>query len=249
MDLSKRTVLITGGSSGIGFGLADAFHKAGSRIIICSRDPVRLEKAGKELPGITAIRCDIGVPEQRELLAEEVLRRFPDFDVLVNNAGIQRHIDLKKGLDEIRSGGDEIGINFTAPVELTSLFVRHLITRPTAAIINVTSGLGFMPMPHTPIYNATKAAMHTYTLALRQQLKGTLVKVVEIVPPMVDTGLNSEGRDRHRMKFRGISVADYIPTVVKGLEEDMDIIFHGEGRNILTEPRGVTETSLLDPKW
>jgi len=178
-----------------------------------------------------------------------VLRRFPDLDILVNNAGIQRYIDLTKGYDELKSGEDEIAINFVATVELTALFIGHLMKGPSAAVINVSSGLGFMPMVNTPIYSATKAAIHTYSLVLRQQLKDTSVKVVEIVPPMVDTGLNKEGRDSARLKFRGISLSEYIPTVMKELENGADMIFHGEGDKIMSESRGESESRLLTPSW
>ncbi|MBU1075930.1 MAG: SDR family NAD(P)-dependent oxidoreductase, partial [Spirochaetes bacterium] len=219
---------------------------AGSTVIICGRNSGKLEKAEKAIPGITAIRCDVGIAEQREKLAAEVLSRFPDLDILINNAGVQRYIDLKKGIKEVRSGENEVEINFTAPVELTSLLISHFLTRPSAAVINVSSGLGFMPMP---IYNATKAALHTYSLVLRQQLKGTSVKVVEIVPPMVDTDLNKEGRNRAKMKYRGISIAEYIPSVIEGLENDSEIIFHGDAQDILTQPRGESEKKLLEPQW
>jgi uncharacterized oxidoreductase len=108
--------------------------------------------------------------------------------------------------------------------------------------------LAFMPMAATAVYNATKAALHTYTLALRQQLEGTAVRVIEVVPPMVDTGLNRAGRDRARMKFRGISVAEYIPDVMDGLRRGEETIFHGGGADILTLPRGETEKRLLAPR-
>jgi len=249
MKLSNRTVLVTGGSSGIGFGIAEAFHRSKSRVIICGRNKEKLSAVERKLPGIIALPCDVGDARQRENLAGEVLRRFPDLDVLVNNAGIQRYIDLKKGYDELRSGEDEIAINFVSTVELTALFIGHLMKRPSAAVINVSSGLGFMPMVNTPIYSATKAAIHTYSLVLRQQLEDTSVKVVEIVPPMVDTGLNKEGRDGAHLKFRGISLSEYIPTVIKGLEDDADMIFHGDGENIMSEPRGESESRLLTPSW
>jgi uncharacterized oxidoreductase len=176
-------------------------------------------------------------------------RRFPDLDILVNNAGIQRYVDLKKGYDELKSGDDEIAINFVSVVQLTALFIGHLMSRPSAAVINVSSGLGFMPMVSTPIYSATKAAIHTYSLVLRQQLRDTSVGVIEIVPSMVDTGLNKEGRDAARLKFRGISLSKYIPSVIKGLENDDEMIFHGDGAKILSEPRSESESRLLKPSW
>ncbi len=245
MKLSDRTVLVTGGTSGIGLGIAEAFHGCGSRVIVCGRNRERLSAVEKKFPGIAALPCDVGDSSQRKHLAADVMRRFPDLDTLVNNAGIQRYVDLKKGYDELKSGEDEIAINFVSVVELTALFIGHLMSRPSAAVINVSSGLGFMPMLSTPVYSATKAAIHTYTLVLRQQLKDTSVGVIEIVPPMVDTGLNREGRDATHLKFRGISLLEYIPTVIRGLKNDEEIIFHGGGAMILFESRGESETRLI----
>jgi uncharacterized oxidoreductase len=249
MKLSNRTVLVTGGTSGIGLGIAEAFHQSKSRVIVCGRDRGKLSAVEKKFPEITALSCDVGDARQRKNLASEVLRRFPELDILVNNAGIQRYIDLKKGYDELKSGEDEIAINFVSAVELTALLIGHLIGRPSAAIINVSSGLGFMPMLDTPIYSATKAAIHIYSLVLRQQLKDTSVKVIEVVPSMVDTGLNKQGRDAAHLKFRGISLSDYIPTVIKGLEEDTEMIFDGDGEKMMSEPRDKSERRLLTPSW
>jgi uncharacterized oxidoreductase len=106
-----------------------------------------------------------------------------------------------------------------------------------------------MPMLDTPIYNATKAAIHTYSLVLRQRLKDTSVKVIEIVPPMVDTDLNKGGRNAAHVKFRGISVSEYMPTIIDGLKNDVEIIFYGDGEEIMNEPRGESEMRLLTPRW
>jgi uncharacterized oxidoreductase len=249
MKLSNRTVLVTGGTGGIGLGIAEAFRRSKSRVAVCGRDQEKLSAIKERFPDITALPCDVGKAQERKRLAAEVLRRFPDLDILVNNAGIQRYVDLTKGYDELKSGEDEIAINFVSVVELTALFIGHLLKRPSAAVINVSSGLGFMPMLDTPIYSATKAAVHTYTLVLREQLKGTSVRVIEVVPPMVDTDLNREGRDRAHLKFRGISLSKYIPTVIKGLENDADMIFHSDGEKVMTEPRGESERRLLTPSW
>jgi len=249
VDLSRRTVLITGGSSGIGLGLAGAFHSCGSTVVVCARDEKALSAAADRLPGIVALPCDLADRRQREDLAAEVLRRFPELDVLVNNAGVQRYVDLTKGYAELKSGENEIEVNFAAVVDLTALFVEHLLGRPSASVVNVTSGLGFMPMLSTPIYSATKAAVHTYTLVLRRQLAGTSVGVVEIVPPMVDTNLNRQGRDASGLSFRGIDVDEYVSTVVRKLEDGAAVVFHGDGEKVLTQPRSESETSLLDPSW
>ena len=229
--------------------LTESFQKLNSRVIVCGRNKEKLSTIKEKFPDITALNYDIGDAMQRKKLAAEVLRRFPDLDILVNNAGIQRYIDLKKGYNELKSGEDEIEINFVSTVELTALFIGHLMKRPSAAVINASSGLGFMPMPNTPVYSATKAAIHTYSLVLRQQLKDTSVRVIEIVPPMVDTDLNKEGRKAAHIKFIGISLSEYIPTIIKEIKNDSDIIFHGDGNKIMTEPRGESERRLLEPSW
>lgn len=249
MQLSNRTVLVTGGTSGIGLGIAEAFLKSKSKVIVCGRDKKKLASVKEKFPDITTIPCDVGDARQREELARETINNFPELDILVNNAGVQRYIDLKKGFDELKSGEDEIAINFISVVELTALFISHLMKKPTAAIINVSSGLGFMPMLNTPIYSATKAAIHTYSLVLRQQLKDTSVRVIEIVPPMVDTNLNRAGRIAAHIKYSGISLSDYIPTVINGFENDSDTIFYGDGEKIMTDPRGESEICLLKPSW
>jgi uncharacterized oxidoreductase len=247
MELANRTVLVTGGSSGIGLGLAEAFHSRGSTVILCARAEKALAAAAERLPGAITLSYDLADEQQHMELAAEVLRRFPAMDVLVNNAGVQKCVDLKKGYAELKSGEDEIAVNFVAIVELTALFIEHLLGRPSATIINVSSRLGFMPMLSLPIYCATKAAVHTYSLVLRQQLKGTPVEVVEIAPPMVDTNLNRSGRDAAGRGFRGVSISEYIPTVVEGLEGDTDTIFYGDGKDLLSRPRGESEGSLLNP--
>jgi len=245
MELSNRTVLVTGGTSGIGLGIAEAFQQAKSKVIVCGRDKKRLSSVGNQFPDITALVCDLADAKQRRALAADVLHRFPSLDILVNNAGIQRYIDLKRGFEELKSGEDEITINLVSPVELTSLFIEHLMKRPSAAVINVSSGLAFTPMLDTPIYNATKAAIHTYSLVLRQQLRDTKVKVFEIVPPMVDTNLNKAGRDAAGARFRGVSVAEYMPTIINGLKNGVETIFYDDGEKILGQPRGESEVRLL----
>jgi uncharacterized oxidoreductase len=247
MKLSGRTILVTGGTGGIGLGIAEAFYRAHSQVIVCGRDREKLSMVEGRLPGIVALHCDVGDARQRKDLAAEVVRCFPNLDILVNNAGVQRYVDLTKGYDELKSGEDEIAINFVATVELTALFIGHLMKRPSAAVINVSSGLGFMPMVSTPIYSATKAGVHTYSLVLRQQLKSSEVRIVEIVPPMVDTDLNKGGRHAAHLTYKGVSLSEYIPTVIQGLENDVDMIFFGDGEKVISEPRGLSEERLLAP--
>jgi uncharacterized oxidoreductase len=217
MKLSGRTVLITGGATGIGLGLAEAFMKAGSTVIVCGRRAAKLEEAKARFPQLHTRVCDVGRADQRRELAKWVTAQFPALDVLVNNAGIQREVDLwEEGDWEARQ--QEIAINFEAPVHLTTLLVPHLLKQPEAAILNVSSGLAFTPMARMPIYCATKAALHSFTMSLRRQLRDTNVKVVEIIPPMVDTELDQGARERRGQTYRGVSVEEFIQGILPGLE-------------------------------
>jgi uncharacterized oxidoreductase len=226
MKLGGNTVLITGGSMGIGFGLAEAFLRAGSEVIICGRREDRLLEAQSRLHGAHIRACDVADREDQKRLHEWAIERFPQLNVLVNNAGIQRDLDLTQGAEEILSGDSEIAINLEAPVLLAARFIPHLIRQPQAAIINVSSGLIFRPMAGVPIYCATKAALHVYSGLLRQQLAGTPIQVFELIPPMVDTELNRIGRNKRNLAYRGITIAEYIATVVGGLEQDVLEIRH-----------------------
>lgn len=217
MQLGGRTVLITGGATGIGLGLAEAFVKGGSTVIICGRRAQRLEEAKAKLPALHTRVCDVADADQRRDLIRWVTSEFPDFDVLVNNAGIQREVDLwAEGDWEARR--QEITINLDAPIHLSTLAIPHLLQRPQAAIINVSSGLGFTPMARMPIYCATKAALHSFTMSLRRQLRGTSVEVIEVIPPMVDTELDQGARERRGQTYRGVSVEEFIAGILPGLE-------------------------------
>ncbi len=140
-------------------------------------------------------------------------------NVLVNNAGIQKEIDFKKGTEDLFVDGDEIELNFQAPVHLSALFTPHLMKQPEAAIVQVTSGLAFNPLAVYPVYCATKAALHSFSLTLRHQLRDTSVEVIEMAPPMVDTGLNQKSRDKQGLTYRGISSEEYVQYFLDGLKE------------------------------
>jgi uncharacterized oxidoreductase len=193
MDLGKATVLVTGGASGIGFALARRFLAAGSRVIVCGRRQEVLDAARREAPGLEAIRCDVGREEERVALFERVTREFPEVNVLVNNAGIQNRPPRFTEAQDWIALKSELAINFEAPVHLAALFVPTLTRQPEAALVNVTSGLAFVPLAFMPTYCATKAALHSFTLSLRHQLRETSVRVVEIAPPAVDTDLGGPG--------------------------------------------------------
>ncbi len=192
MNLSSSTVLITGGSNGIGFALAQRFLKSGSKVIICGRNESKLAEAKEKLGDVKTRVCDVGNQKDRESLYIWALYEFPALNVVVNNAGIQRRVQLA-GEGDWKPIDEEISINLDAPIHLSTLFIPHLQKQKDSAIINITSGLAFVPMATAPIYCATKAALHSFTLSLRHQLSRTSVSVIEIIPPAVQTDLGGPG--------------------------------------------------------
>jgi uncharacterized oxidoreductase len=192
MQLASHTVLVTGGASGIGFALAERFLRAGSQVAICGRRADKLAEARAKHPEIKTFVCDVGHEAERVALLDLATQELPGLDVLVNNAGIQRRIQLQEPGDW-SAVSEEIAINLEGPIHLSTLFIPHLLRQEKPAIVNVTSGLSFTPLAGVPVYSATKAALHSFTLSLRHQLAGTPIEVVEIIPPAVDTDLGGPG--------------------------------------------------------
>ena len=193
MKTQGNTILITGGSNGIGLALAERFLKRGNEVIICARRQDRLDAARARLPGLHTRCCDVGDEARRLELFRWVTGQFPGLNVLVNNAGIQQRVDFAGGAVDWRQCKQELAINLEAPMHLSALFVPHLKTQRDPLIINVTSGLAFMPPVWAPVYGAGKAALHSFTFSLRRQLAGGPVKVIEIIPPAVNTDLGGAG--------------------------------------------------------
>jgi uncharacterized oxidoreductase len=188
MKLQERTVLITGGTSGIGFELAKQLLERGNTVIVTGRDQEKLDATKRVLPGVHTVKSDVSDPGAIAALYNSVLAQFPALDTLVNNAGIMRNLNLNqdRNLNDVTR---EIEINLSGPVRMIQQFLPHLKTRTGALIVNVSSGLAFIPFPASPVYCATKAAIHSYTQSLRIQLDGTGVTVVELAPPAVETPL------------------------------------------------------------
>ena len=209
MELRENNVLITGGGSGIGFEFARVLVARGNRVMICGRDVGRLARAVDAIPGLLAVQADVATADGRARLLDDALRLLPDLDVLVNNAGIQRRQRFGADTAPWADRAQEIAINFEAPVHLCALFLPHLRQRPGAAIVNVSSGLAFLPVTFAPVYAATKAALHSFSQALRAELRGTAVVVVEIVPPMVNTDLGGSG-----LHGDGVPVSLFVDDVV-----------------------------------
>lgn len=227
MKMNGNTILITGGATGIGYAMAEDLLSLGNEVIICGRRENKLQEAKLKHPEFHIFTCDVSDKGGREKLLDFMLSEFPAVNILINNAGIQRDIDLKKGLEDLISGENEITINLETPVYLTAMFLKHLEKQENPVIINVSSGLAFRPMPMVPIYCATKAALHTYTLLLRQQLEETGVKVFEVIPPAVESELNLEGRKRRGVGIKLVTSGDFSKAVIKGLEKDEFEIRYG----------------------
>lgn len=218
MDVRNNTILITGGATGIGFALAESFTRLGNEIIICGRRENKLAEAREKLPSLHTLRCDISKESDRKSLYDFVSSSFKGINVLVNNAGIQRTVDLRKGLEDLLKNDDEININFTSQVYLSAYFIPLLSKQKEAAIVNVSSGLGFVPMAIFPIYCATKAAIHSFSMSLRHQLRETSIKVFEVIPPTVyDTELKGQKQERNEYSISAAEVAD---AAMKSLEND-----------------------------
>jgi uncharacterized oxidoreductase len=200
MKTKENTILITGGATGIGFSLAETLVKAGNRVIICGRREGKLKEAKGKLPQIQTRVCDVSREKERESLFNWVKDNFKDLNVVINNAGIQRMVNLKKGTQDLFNGENEIETNLVALIHLSAYFIPLLLKKKEAAIINVSSGLGFVPIAAMPVYCATKAAVHSFSLSLRHQLKNTTIKVFEVIPPIVDTELDKGARDRREIE-------------------------------------------------
>jgi len=188
MKLNAKTILITGGTSGIGLELATQLLQRGNTVIVTGRDQQRIDATSRTLPGVHVFQSDVSDPEAITVLRDAVLERFPALDVLVNNAGIMRNLNLNQDRD-LTDVTREIEINLCGPVRMVQSFLPHLKTRKDALIVNVSSGLAFIPLPLSPVYCATKAAIHSFSQSLRAQLGGTGVTVIELAPPGVETPL------------------------------------------------------------
>jgi len=237
MQLSGHHILITGGTSGIGAALATAFHKRGNKVGICGRRTERLKEMQARLPGIKTLACDISQDAGRHALLEWAQKEMPLLNMLVNNAGIQRDIDLTQGLDEYMSGENEIRVNLQSPIELTGLFAPFIRKNNNPTLINVSSGLGFVPAAAMPVYSATKAGMHAFTMAIRQQFQKIGIRVYEIIPPAIDTELNPQGRAK-RGNFRAnLAPEAFVEGVLKALADDVPEIGYGDSVKFITASR------------
>ncbi len=191
MKLTNRTILITGGSAGIGLAFARKFLELGNEVIVTGRRQKALDAVKAEHPKLHAIQSDVAEPAQIAALAARVKAEFPKLDVLMNNAGIFLNKNLKTPASDLGGLMLEMNINVGGVIGMTSAFI-DILTANKGTLINVSSALAFVPLPSAPIYSATKAAIHSYTQSLRFQLEETGVEVIELMPPVVKTELAAD---------------------------------------------------------
>src|ERR1700746_3180551 len=232
MKLTSNTILITGGAGGIGYELTKHLAALGNTILITGSNKAKMDRAKAALPGIHTFQSDVSDPEAIATLYEKVTKQFPELNILINNAGIMREINVHDTAGSLEDITREIEINLSGPIRMVNQFLPHLKTRSEAAIVNVSSGLAFVPLPISPVYCATKAGLHSFTESLRVQLKDTKVKVFGLAPPATQTELLGDF-DFEDMKGVSImKVEDMVKVAVKGVQNDRFEIRPGQANQL-----------------
>jgi uncharacterized oxidoreductase len=200
MKISGNTIFITGATSGIGRGLAEAFHSKGNKLIIGGRRKALLDEITQANPGIDSVEIDVSNPAEIASVAADLIHKYPELNVVINNAGIMPFDDVTGPLDDAQSTY-LVDTNLLAPVRISGAFIEHLKRQPLAYIINNSSTAAFIPMAMFALYSATKAAIHSYSLSQRFALRNTSVHVLEIAPPWVDTDLVYKSGDERALQL------------------------------------------------
>lgn len=226
MRLQHNTILITGGTSGIGYEFAAQLLELGNTVLVTGRDQAKLDQTRQRLPGVHTFQSDVSDPAAIEALFERVTAQFPALNVLINNAGEMRKLNLQDPALNVFDVTREIDIDMAGPIRMVQRFLPHLKAQKTAAILNITSGLAMVPFPLAPIYGAAKAGLRSYTQALRVQLQNTKVQVFELVPPSADTPLNTRFSNGHDLT-KLIAPKDLVAGALKGMERNTFAMYPG----------------------
>jgi uncharacterized oxidoreductase len=230
MKLDNNTIFITGGASGIGRALAESLHKAGSKVIIASRRKELLDTVTAANPGMESVILDVSTAAGVSAAVTEAIDRFPDINVVINNAGIMQIDNAAGELDDAQAS-DIVATNLLGPIRVTSGFIELLKTKKDAVVIYVTSVLGFVPLAPTAVYSATKAAMHSFAMSQRFMLQGSGVRVLEIAPPWVQTELLNSSEEP-----RAMPLAPFIDQAMGELATDADEILVGLAPFLRSQP-------------
>jgi uncharacterized oxidoreductase len=220
MKTTDNTILITGGGSGIGRGLAEAFHRLGNRVIIAGRGQKTLDETTAANPGIKSLTVNVSDPKSIQSFAAQLTKDHPSLNVLINNAGMMRPENLLEQQNDLSDAETTIATNLVGPIRLTAALLPVLRKQPRATVMNVSSGLAFVPLAMTPTYCATKAAIHSYTQSLRYQLQATNIEVIELIPPYVQTTLmgDQQANDPNAMPLN-----DFIEEVMEIFKTQPDV--------------------------
>lgn len=210
MDMSGNCILVTGGATGIGRRLAEIFHAQGNTVIVASRRRAALDAVVAANPGMIAMELDVADPAAIMAFAEKIVAEHPALNVVLNNAGIMPSEDFLDAPNWLATAEATVATNLLGPIRLTAALLPHLLGRPKAAILNVTSGLAFVPKLANPTYSATKAALHSWTMSLRRQLAETSVEAIEIAPPYVQTELTGPAQ---AVDPRAMPLEDFVQEV------------------------------------
>ena len=227
MKLDKKIALVTGGGSGIGLAISNALSAKGATVIICGRNKAKLENAKQEFPSLEIEVCDVSNSDQITALASSIEHKFGGLDLLVNNAGICENVDYVNGSPTLEMQEREIDIDFVGPIRMIHHFLPILRKRNESAIVNVSSGLAFVPLTLAPVYCATKAGLHSWTRSFRYQMAKTNVKVFELMPPLVETDMVADFEGQKMMKPDVLAKA-----LIKGLEGDKYEITPGQSSQL-----------------
>lgn len=217
MNLTGNTVLIIGGTSGIGLAFAEAFHSRGNKVVIAGRRQDRLDQIAEDHPGIAGIPLDVDDSAAISAFAAEVRDRFPDLNVLINNAGISRPEDLSSGKTGLATAEAVVGTNILGVLRVTAEFLPMLADQPRSTVITTTSGLAFVPRSAYPTYCASKAFLHSWLQSLRVQLRNSSVEVLELAPPYVQTELAGAAQ---AVDPNAMPLAAYMTEVMELLEHE-----------------------------
>lgn len=235
MKFLSNLALITGGGTGIGRGLAEALARQGTRVIITSRRASVLAEVCATNPGISAYQLDLTDRAALAKAAKELPEKFGPIDCLINNAGVQR-IQVLREPQPLDFGDLEIDTNLSALLATTAALLPHLMAQPRSSIVNITSGLAYVPLARMPVYCATKAAVHSFTQSLRHQLRGTPVRVIELAPPAVRTELHDYMGPKGREI--GIPLEDFVAEAMAGLNAGEEEISVGGAKQMRADPAG-----------
>lgn len=231
MELTHHTVLITGGTSGFGLEFTRHFLALGNTVIITGRNQAKLDEARKQFPEVHTFQSDVSDPAAIRELFEKITTRFPDLDILINNAGEMRKINLHDTSIDLQDITREVDINLSGPIRMIQQFLPHLKKQKNAAILNVTSGIALGPLPVSPVYSATKAGLRFYTKSLRMQLRKTNIKVFELVAPGSTTPLNDKFMNDDGFNPRWLMKPEKLINVaIKGMKNDRFEIYPGAAK-------------------